>query len=88
MWPRSCLLYTSILQSTGRDGKKDISFTCSEGEADLAMRVLKESAHFNDCLLYTSARVLCTCYNMVLRAVLCALMEKYQRMALKKQPEC
>ena len=37
-----------ILQSTGRDGKKDISFTCSEGEADLAMRVLKESAHFND----------------------------------------
>ena len=37
-----------ILQSTGRDGKKDISFTCSEGEADLAMRVLKESAHFKD----------------------------------------
>ena len=37
-----------ILQSTGRDGKKDISFTCSEGEADQAMRVLKESAHFND----------------------------------------
>ena len=37
-----------ILQSTGRDGKKDISFTCSAGEADLAMRVLKESAHFND----------------------------------------
>ena len=37
-----------ILQSTGRDGKKDISFTCSEGEADLAMRVLKESAHFHD----------------------------------------
>ena len=37
-----------ILQSTGRDGKKDISFTCAEGEADLAMRVLKESAHFSD----------------------------------------
>ena len=37
-----------ILQSTGRDGKKDISFTCAEGEAELAMRVLKESAHFND----------------------------------------
>ena len=37
-----------ILQSTGRDGKKDISFTCAEGEADLAMRVLKESAHFHD----------------------------------------
>ena len=38
----------SFLQSTGRDGKKDISFTCAEGEAELAMRVLKESAHFND----------------------------------------
>ena len=37
-----------ILQSTGRDGKKDISFTCSAGEADLAMRVLKDSAHFSD----------------------------------------
>ena len=37
-----------ILQSTGRDGKKDISFTCSEGEAELAMRVLKDSAHFSD----------------------------------------
>ena len=37
-----------ILQSTGHDGKKDISFTCSEGEGDLAMRVLKESAHFHD----------------------------------------
>ena len=37
-----------ILQSTGRDGKKDISFTCAEGEGDLAMRVLKESAHFHD----------------------------------------
>ena len=37
-----------ILQSTGRDGKKDISFTCAEGEAELAMHVLKESAHFND----------------------------------------
>ena len=37
-----------ILQSVSRSGSKDISFTCSEGEADLAMRVLKESAHFND----------------------------------------
>ena len=37
-----------ILQSTGRDGKKDISFTCAEGEAEVAMRVLKESAHFSD----------------------------------------
>ena len=34
------------------------------------------------------ARLGLACYNMVLRAVLCALMEKYQRMALKKQPEC
>ncbi len=33
-----------ILQTTGRDGKKDMSFTCAEGEAELAMRVLKESA--------------------------------------------
>ena len=37
-----------ILQSTGRDGKKDISFTCAEGEAEVAMRVLKESAHFSN----------------------------------------
>ena len=37
-----------ILQSTGRNGKKDISFTCSEGEADTALRVLKESGKFQD----------------------------------------
>ena len=37
-----------ILQSTGRDGKKDISFTCAEGEAEVAMRVLKDSAHFSN----------------------------------------
>ena len=37
-----------ILQSTGRDGKKDISFTCAEGEADTALRALKDSAHFTD----------------------------------------
>ena len=37
-----------ILQSTGRDGKKDISFTCAEGEADTALRALKDSAHFSD----------------------------------------
>ena len=37
-----------ILQSTGRDGKKDISFTCSEGEADTALRVLKDSGKFQD----------------------------------------
>ena len=37
-----------ILQSTGRDGKKDISFTCAQGEAETALRALKDSAHFND----------------------------------------
>ena len=37
-----------ILQSTGRDGKKDISFTCAQGEAETALRVLKESAHYAD----------------------------------------
>ena len=37
-----------ILQSTGRDGKKDISFTCSEGEADTALRVLKDSGKFQN----------------------------------------
>lgn len=37
-----------ILQSTGRDGKKDISFTCAQGEAEAALRVLKESAHYAD----------------------------------------
>jgi len=36
-----------ILQSTGRDGKKDISFTCAESEAETAMRVLREGAHFD-----------------------------------------
>ena len=37
-----------ILQSTGRDGKKDISFTCAQGEAETALRVLKEGAHFSN----------------------------------------
>ena len=37
-----------ILQSTGRDGKKDISFTCAQGEAETVLRVLKESAHYAD----------------------------------------
>ena len=37
-----------ILQSTGRDGKKDISFTCSEGDADIALKVLREGANFQD----------------------------------------
>ena len=36
-----------ILQSTGREGKKDISFTCAESEAETAMRVLRESAKFD-----------------------------------------
>ena len=47
-----------ILQSTGRDGKKDISFTCSEGEADTALRVLKESGKFQYVTCYeTCAKV-------------------------------
>ena len=37
-----------ILQSTGRNGKKDISFTCAQGEAETALRVLKDSAHYTD----------------------------------------
>ena len=37
-----------ILQSTGRNGKKDISFTCAQGEAETALRVLKDSAHYAD----------------------------------------
>ena len=37
-----------ILQSTGREGKKDVIFTCAEGEAETAMRTLKESAKFKD----------------------------------------
>ena len=37
-----------ILQSTGRDGKKDISFTCAQGEAETALRVLKDGAHYTD----------------------------------------
>ena len=37
-----------ILQSTGRDGKKDISFTCSEGDADIALKTLREGANFQD----------------------------------------
>ncbi len=37
-----------ILQTTGRDGKKDISFTCAQGEAETALRVLKDSAHYAD----------------------------------------
>ena len=36
-----------ILQSTGREGKKDISFTCAESEAETALRVLRESAKFD-----------------------------------------
>ena len=36
-----------ILQSTGRDGKKDVIFTCSQGDAPIAMRALKESEKFS-----------------------------------------
>ena len=35
-------------QSTGRDGKKDISFPCSEGDADIALKALREGANFQD----------------------------------------
>ena len=37
-----------ILQSTGRDGKKDIIFTCSQGDAPIAVRALKESGKFSE----------------------------------------
>ena len=37
-----------ILQSTGREGKKDIIFTCSEGDAELAVRTLKKGARFTE----------------------------------------
>ena len=37
-----------ILQSTGREGKKDVIFTCSEGDAELAVRTLKEGARFTE----------------------------------------
>ena len=36
-----------ILQSTGRDGKKDVIFTCSQGDAPIALRALKESEKFS-----------------------------------------
>ena len=44
---RSTIALAIILQSTGRDGKKDISFTCAESEAETALRVLRESAKFD-----------------------------------------
>ena len=37
-----------ILQSTGRDGKKDIIFTCSQGDAPIAVRARKESGKFSE----------------------------------------
>ncbi len=37
-----------ILQSTGREGKKDVIFTCSEGDAELAVRTLKKGARFTE----------------------------------------
>ena len=36
-----------ILQSTGRDGKKDVIFTCSQGDAPIALRALRESEKFS-----------------------------------------
>jgi len=44
-----------ILQSTGRNGNKDVTFTCAQGDAELACRVLKEQGRYshvevdNDC---------------------------------------
>ena len=36
-----------ILQSTGRNGMKDVIFTCSQGDAPIAVRALKESERFS-----------------------------------------
>ena len=38
-----------ILQSTGREGNKDISFTCPAGDADVAVSVLKKNAALIGC---------------------------------------
>lgn len=37
-----------ILQSIGRHGKKDISFTCSDEDADLAKQIIEEQMDFED----------------------------------------
>ncbi len=37
-----------ILQSIGREGKKDIAFTCSDDDADLAKKIIEESIDFED----------------------------------------
>ncbi|MCR5213355.1 MAG: aspartate kinase [Eubacterium sp.] len=37
-----------ILQSIGRHGKKDISFTCSDEDADLAKQIIEERMEFED----------------------------------------
>ncbi len=37
-----------ILQSIGRHGKKDISFTCSDDDADLAKQIIEEQMDFED----------------------------------------
>ena len=53
-----------ILQSTGRDGKKDISFTCAEGEADLT------DSHLNP-LGIVHGGVYCTLLDQVAGAAAC-----------------
>ncbi|MBQ7860060.1 MAG: aspartate kinase [Faecalibacterium sp.] len=37
-----------ILQSTGRNGNKDVTFTCAQGDAELACRVLKEQGRYDN----------------------------------------
>ena len=37
-----------ILQSIGRHGKKDISFTCTDDDADLAKKIIEEEMDFED----------------------------------------
>ena len=37
-----------ILQSIGRHGKKDISFTCTDDDADLAKQIIEDEMDFED----------------------------------------
>lgn len=37
-----------ILQSSGRDGKKDVIFTCAESDGERAVRALRDSGRFKD----------------------------------------
>lgn len=43
-----------ILQSSGRDGNKDVIFTCAESDGERAVRALKESGRFKDVQCDTS----------------------------------